>query len=94
VAETVWASDDWNDSGSDPYFRTLASWRALDAVKQKNFAEALKMYEKGGYWGNKIAQYDAGMLYINGADGVAVDKVRGIAWLGIADQRHVEHDQH
>src|SRR6185437_3494222 len=32
VAETVWASDDWKDSGNDPYLRTLASWRALEAV--------------------------------------------------------------
>ncbi len=65
--------------------------RALDAVKHKNFREALEMYQKAGYWGNKIAQYDAGMLYVNGADGVPVDKVRGIVWLGIADQRHVEY---
>lgn len=65
--------------------------RALEAVEQKNFREALEMYQKAGYWGNKIAQYDAGMLYINGADGVPVDKVRGIVWLGIADQRHVTY---
>jgi len=65
--------------------------RALEAVKHKNFREALEMYQKAGYWGNKIAQYDVGMLYIDGADGVAVDKVRGIAWLGIADQRHVTY---
>ena len=63
--------------------------RALEAVTRKDFREALEMYQKAGYWGNKIAQYDAGMLYINGADGVPVDKVRGIVWLGIADQRHV-----
>ena len=63
--------------------------RALEAVRRKDFREALEMYQKAGYWGNKIAQYDAGMLYINGADGVPVDKVRGIVWLGIADQRHV-----
>jgi len=65
--------------------------RALEAVKRKDFREALEMYQKAGYWGNKIAQYDAGMLYINGADGVPVDKVRGIVWLGIADQRHVTY---
>ncbi|CFR89764.1 Uncharacterised protein [Mycobacterium tuberculosis] len=32
VAETVWASDGSKDSGSDPYLRTLASWRAVAAV--------------------------------------------------------------
>jgi hypothetical protein len=62
--------------------------RAQDAVKRKNFRQALEMYEKAGYWGNKIAQYDIGMLYLHGAEGVPVDKVRGTAWLGIAAQTH------
>ncbi|MGH8123246.1 MAG: hypothetical protein ACREPT_10805 [Rudaea sp.] len=58
------------------------------AVKQKNFAKALEMFRKAGYWGNKVSQYNVGMLYLNGADGVPVDKVRGTAWLGIAAQTH------
>jgi hypothetical protein len=65
--------------------------RALEAVKHNDFREALEMYQKAGYWGNKIAQYDAGMLYIDGAEGVPADKVRGIVWLGIAAQRHVQY---
>ena len=32
MAETVWASDDSKDSGSEPYFSTLASSRAESAV--------------------------------------------------------------
>ena len=62
--------------------------RAQDAVKHKNFRQALEMYEKAGYWGNKIAQYNVGMLYLHGADGVPADKIRGTAWLGIAAQTH------
>lgn len=62
--------------------------RAQDAVKRKNFRQALEMYEKAGYWGNKIAQYDVGMLYLHGAEGVSTDKIRGTAWLGIAAQTH------
>lgn len=65
--------------------------RAIDAVKRKNFRQALEMYEKAGYWGNKVAQYDVGMLYLNGAAGVAADKVRGVAWLGIAAQTHAPY---
>jgi hypothetical protein len=61
------------------------------AVKRKDFRAALQMYEKAGYWGNKIAQYDVGMLFLNGADGVAADKVRAVAWLGIAAQTHVPY---
>jgi hypothetical protein len=65
--------------------------QALQAVKSKDFREALEMYEKAGYWGNKIAQYDVGMLYLNGADGVPADKIRGTAWLGIAAQTHAPY---
>ena len=64
---------------------------AQQAVKRKNFRAALEMYEKAGYWGNKIAQYNVGMLYINGTDGVPADKIRGTAWLGIAAQTHVAY---
>ena len=62
--------------------------RAQDAVKRKNFRQALEMYEKASYWGNKIAQFDVGMLYLHGAEGVPADKIRGTAWLGIAAQTH------
>lgn len=62
--------------------------RAQDAVKRKNFRQALEMYQKAGYWANKIAQYNVGMLYLNGAEGVPADRVRGTAWLGIAGQTH------
>jgi hypothetical protein len=65
--------------------------RAQDAVKRKDFRQALEFYEKAGYWGNKIAQYDVGMLYLAGAEGVPADKVRGTAWLGIAAQTHVPY---
>jgi len=65
--------------------------QAQQAVSRENFREALEMYEKAGYWGNKIAQYDVGMLYLNGAEGVPVDKIRGIAWLGIAAHTHTSY---
>jgi hypothetical protein len=65
--------------------------QAQIAAKAKNFRRALEMYQKAGYWGNKVSQYNVGMLYINGAEGVPVDKVRGTAWLGIAAQTHVPY---
>lgn len=64
---------------------------AQTAVKRKDFRAALEMYEKAGYWGNKVAQYNVGMLYINGAEGVPADRIRGTAWLGIAAQTHVPY---
>jgi Sel1 repeat len=65
--------------------------QALGAVEHKDYRKALELYEKAGYWGNKIAQYDAGMLYLHGADGVPADPIRGIAWLGIAAQIHADY---
>jgi len=65
--------------------------RAQEAVERKDFRQALEWYRKAGYWGNKIAQYDVGMLYLDGADGVPADRVRGTAWLGIAAQTHVPY---
>jgi hypothetical protein len=58
------------------------------AVKDKNFVKALEMFQKAGYWANKTAQYNVGMLHLHGADGVPVDKIRGAAWLGIAAETH------
>lgn len=65
--------------------------RAQEAVKRKDFRQALEMYEKAGYWGNKVAQYDVGMLYLNGAEGIPADRIRGTAWLGIAAQTHTPY---
>jgi hypothetical protein len=63
-------------------------YQAQLAVKKKDFAKALEMFQKAAYWGNKTAQYNVGMLYTNGAEGVPVDKTRGAAWLGIAAETH------
>ena len=63
-------------------------YQAQLAVKDKKFAKALELFQKASYWGNKTAQYNVGMLYLNGADGVPADKVRGAAWLGIAAETH------
>jgi hypothetical protein len=65
--------------------------QAQQAVKRSDFRQALQMYQKAGYWGNKVAQYDVGMLYLNGAGGVPADKVSGVAWLGIAAQTHAPY---
>ncbi len=63
-------------------------YQAQLAVKDKKFAKSLELFQKAGYWGNKTAQYNVGMLYLNGAEGVPVDRVRGAAWLGIAAETH------
>jgi len=56
-------------------------------LKKRDYREALRMFELGGYWANKVAQYNAGIMHFNGI-GVPADKVRGAAWLGIAAEAH------
>ena len=56
-------------------------------LKKKDYAEALRLFELSGYWANKVAQYNAGIMYYNGI-GTPTDKVRGAAWLGIAAESH------
>ncbi|MEP6939172.1 MAG: hypothetical protein ABI846_05365 [Rudaea sp.] len=58
-------------------------YRAQFALKRNDYAGALDMFVLSGFWGNKVAQYDAALMYYNGL-GVPVDRVRGTAWLGIA----------
>src|SRR6185312_15882958 len=40
------------------------------------------------YWGNKVAQYDLGEVYLHGMGRIRADPARGVAWLGIADEEH------
>ena len=56
-------------------------------LKKRDYREALRLFELSGYWANKVAQYNAGIMYFNGI-GVRTDKVRGAAWLGIAAEGH------
>jgi len=56
-------------------------------LKKQDYAAALRLFELSGYWADKVAQYNAGIMYFNGI-GVPTDKVLGTAWLGIAAEAH------
>ena len=62
-------------------------YKARFYLKKGDYRAALQMFELAGFWANKIAQYNAGIMYYNGI-GVPVDRVRGVAWLGIAAEAH------
>jgi hypothetical protein len=66
-----------------PYFEQKAQFY----LKKKHYREALRLFELSGYWADKVAQYNAGIMYFNGI-GVPTDKIRGVAWLGIAAEGH------
>lgn len=63
-------------------------YKAQFYLKKKDYREALDLFELAGFWANKVAQYNAGLMYYNGIGDVPVDKVRGVAWLGIAAEGH------
>ena len=56
-------------------------------LKKQDYVTALRMFELSGYWADKVAQYNAGIMHYNGI-GVPVDKILGTAWLGIAAEAH------
>ncbi len=62
-------------------------YKARFYLKKGDYRAALQMFELAGFWANKIAQYNTGVMYYNGI-GVPVDHVRGVAWLGIAAEAH------
>lgn len=56
-------------------------------LKNKQYRAALEMFELSGFWADKVAQYNAGLMYYNGI-GVPADKARGVAWLRVAAEGH------
>ena len=56
-------------------------------LQKNDYATALRLFELSGYWADKVAQYNVGIMHFNGI-GVPVDKVLGAAWLGIAAEAH------
>jgi TPR repeat protein len=61
-------------------------YRAIDALKHKQYKFAVDMYETSASWAYKPAQYNLAVMYMNG-EGVAVDKSRAMAWAALAAER-------
>lgn len=57
-------------------------------LAKKDYRQAIDMFELSGFWANKVAQYNVGVLYFNGIGNIAPDRIRGTAWLGIAAEQH------
>lgn len=61
---------------------------ALEDMRNGDYTGALNAYQRAAYWGNKVAQYNMGEIYLHGLGRIRADPVRGVAWLGIADEEH------
>ncbi len=63
-------------------------YKAAFYLRKKDYRAAIHMFEMAGYFANKVAQYNVGVLYFNGVGDIPPDRVRGTAWLGIAAEQH------
>ena len=56
------------------------------AVKHKDYAHAIDMYEVAASWAYKPAEYNLGVMYLSG-QGTPVDLPRALAWMALAAER-------
>jgi hypothetical protein len=82
------ASMSFNDPPGNFFPGKYFEYKAQFYLKKKDYREALDLFELAGFWANKVAQYNAGLMYYNGIGNVPTDRVRGVAWLGIAAEAH------
>lgn len=61
---------------------------ALEDLRHQDYSGALNAYQRAAYWGNKVAQYNLGQIYLHGLGRIRADPARGVAWLGLADEEH------
>jgi hypothetical protein len=56
------------------------------AVKHQDYAHAIAMYKISASWAYKPAEYNLGVMYVNG-QGTPVDLPRALAWMALAAER-------
>lgn len=54
--------------------------------RQGDYAAAVGNFRLAAYWADKLAQFNLGLLYVNG-DGVERDPLRGWAWIKLSAER-------
>ncbi|WP_157578421.1 sel1 repeat family protein [Rudaea cellulosilytica] len=90
--------DPLNDAGVQKTLRAMANastWYHPDLFgmtvgmrryAHKDYAGALKYFEIGSYYADKLSQLSTGLMYMNG-EGVKKDPVTAYAWLDLAAER-------
>lgn len=59
---------------------------ARRAYRAERYRAAIEYYKVAAYWADKLAQYNVGVMYLQGR-GVEFDPVRGWAWLALSAER-------
>ena len=65
-------------------------YKAQFYLRKSDYHEAMRLFELAGFWANKTAQYNVGVMYYNGIGNIPADRILGTAWLGIAAEQHGE----
>ena len=63
---------------------------AVHSLREKDYAFTVDMYLVSASWGYKPAQYNLGIMYLNG-EGIPADRPRAMAWLALASERGEQH---
>ena len=61
--------------------------KACEYYKRGDAVAAVRLWKIAAGWAMKDAQYNLGLAYFKGADGVKADRPRGLAWLALAAER-------
>ena len=61
-------------------------YKAVEAIKHKEYKFAIDMYQVSASWAYKPAAYNLAVMYLKG-EGVAIDKPRAMAWVALASER-------
>jgi len=59
----------------------------VQAVKKGDYEHAIAMYKVSASWAYKPAEYNLGVMYLNG-QGAPVDLPRALAWMALAAERN------
>ena len=76
-----------SDTPVDVYPDQFFICEALQSFKHGHDSHALELFKRAAHWGNKTAQYRAGLMLLGGIGGDA-DIIEGTAWLLLANERN------
>lgn len=62
---------------------------AMQSFRRGFDAHALSLFKRSAGWGNKLAQYKVGLMYLAGM-GTEADAVEAAAWLLLANERNTD----
>jgi len=75
-----------NDASTWYHPDLFGEYAGMRRYAHRQYQDALKYFEVGAYYADKLSQLSIGLMYLNG-EGVARDPVTAYAWLDLAAER-------